>query len=705
MSHQLPTMSHASDESVGWNDEPIRPCNVDEQIGWAGVPLSQTLGYYGHIPRPSLPTSMKMGFEPDYASVDVHAIATAFVARLANAVEAQDVSAILTLISSDGYWKDVELLTWDIRALHGHENIGAMLTERLPKTMIKNIRLNPRAPVQLETLGKDLSFILFHLEFDFAHGTGVAAGRLSPLGARTGTADELAKDSAWIIYSIGTSVQTIQGWDAESGDKVRFQGGKVRDPLGLGRGYPELQHDESDFKKDADPTIVIVGAGHTGLCMAARCKVLGIPHLIIEKEDRVAYSWASRYASLSLHGPTFTNNMPCVPFPSWFPVFLPAQQLADFLQSYARIMNLNIWTESVLDGSSAAYDETEGKWTLTVTRKDGRKHVLRPKHLMVATGISGTLPNIPTLPGLLDFEKNGGLVVHSSRHKTSAEWHGRRVVVVGAATSAHDLAAELTDHGCQVTMVQRSATHIMSVEKSVRTLFASREKTGRVGGPPQDIADQASYLKHPYPVEYELLRRGQAIASDLDRDLHSSLTKVGYRLHDGYHGGGAYSMFLFDQGGFYWDTGACKLIADGKVKLVHSEIDHFTANGVQYQDGTTQEVDAVVFATGYMETKSAIQALLGDDMAKRCHERWEKGNAFFLGPEGESIINYCPLPQKGLYSGFHQFAFSRFHSACLALRIKAEELGIDVTPYGNKPVGPPSTAAGRQPRPAVTHTC
>ncbi|EXJ71205.1 uncharacterized protein A1O5_06199 [Cladophialophora psammophila CBS 110553] len=682
-----------------WNDDPVRPPDADVTIGWAGVPLSETLGYYGHIKRATLPTNSQLGFTPDYAAVVVEKIVESFVTPFAKAVEAQDVDAITEFIYEDGYWKDVELLTWDIRTLHRHELIRPMLKERLPKTGIKNIRISSQLPSSLETLGEDLSFILFHFEFDFAHGTGIGAARLSPVAAKTGSAAELADVKYWKIYTIGTALETVEGWDAESGDKIRYQHAKVEDPLGKARSYQELRQDEIEGKDGFDPTVVIVGAGHTGLGMAARLKVLGIPHLIIEKEDRVGYSWASRYASLSLHGPTFTNHMPCVPFPHWFPVFLPAQKLANFLQQYAGIMDLNVWTNSQIDGENAVYDERQGRWTVSVTRGDGSKHILHPRHLMIATGISGSLPNVPQVPGMTEFEKNGGLVVHSSRHRTGPDWKGKRCIVVGAATSAHDIAYELTENGCEVTMIQRSATHVMSVEKSVRYFFRSRELTNRRGGLPVELADQSNFLRQPFPVEYELLPRAQQKARELDHDLLESLRSVEYRLHDGYHGGGAYSMFLFDQGGFYWDTGCCKLIADKKINLVHSEIDHFTKDGVSYKDGTSQQADFVVFATGYMNTKSAIQALMGDKMAKKCHERWEKGNAFFLGPEGESIINYCPLPQKGLYSMFHQFSFSRFHSARLALRIKAEELGIDVTPYGNKPLGPPSTAAGRQPRP------
>ncbi|KAF5023780.1 hypothetical protein F66182_4136 [Fusarium sp. NRRL 66182] len=682
-----------------WDDEAIRPSGADSRIGWAGVPLSQTCGYYGHIKRAILPTNSQLGFTPEYSSVDAAKIGQEFMGAFAKAIEAQEVDATLEYIHESGYWKDVELLTWDIRALHGLSEIGAMLRERMPKTGIKNIQINPDAPAKLETVGPDLSFILLHFEFEFIHGTGVGVARLSPFMAKTGTAAELADPRSWKIYTVGTAIETVQGWDAEHGDRQRYHGGKYHDPQGKGRSYQQIREDEAAFKDGLEPTVVIIGAGHTGLSMAARCKVLGIPHLIIEKGSGPGCSWASRYASLSLHGPTFTNHLPCVPFPDWFPTFLPAQQLAKFLENYASIMDLNIWSNTLLDRPSAVYHEKEGRWTLSVTREDGTEHTLRPRHLMIATGISGTLPNIPEVPGLAEFQLNGGIVTHSSRHRTEDGWKGKRAIVVGAATSGHDISYELSEHGCEVTMIQRSATHVMSVDKSIRHLFKGRELTGRRGGQSIDLADQANFLKHPYPVEYELMPRGQKMAREIDRDLLQSLRDVGYRLHDGYHGGGAYSMVLFDQGGFYWDTGCCKLIADGTIKLVHSEIERFTKDGVLYKDGTTQQADIVVFATGYMNSKSAIQAILGDDMAKRCRERWEKGNAFFLGPEGESIINYCPLPQKGLYAMFHQFAFCRFHSTRLALRIKAEELGIDVTPYGNKPLGPPSTAAGQEPRP------
>ena len=69
-----------------WDDKAIRPPNADETIGWAGVPLSQTLGYYGHVKRAKRPTNDQLGFAPDYPSVDIDQIAQDFVGHFSKAL-------------------------------------------------------------------------------------------------------------------------------------------------------------------------------------------------------------------------------------------------------------------------------------------------------------------------------------------------------------------------------------------------------------------------------------------------------------------------------------------------------------------------------------------------------------------------------------------------------------------------------------------
>jgi hypothetical protein len=76
------------------------------------------------------------------------------------------------------------------------------------------------------------------------------------------------------------------------------------------------------------------------------------------------------------------------------------------------------------------------------------------KLVLLTVGVTGELPKLPHVPGLQEFEAAGGAVVHSSRHKTTPDMRGKKAIIVGAATSAHDLGWELYERGLDVTMIQ-----------------------------------------------------------------------------------------------------------------------------------------------------------------------------------------------------------------------------------------------------------
>ena len=122
----------------------------------------------------------------------------------------------------------------------------------------------------------------------------------------------------------------------------------------------------------------------------------------------------------------------------------------------------------------AAYDEASQRWTARLTR-EGAPRTLRPKHIVLATSVSGT-PSIPVIAGIDNFK---GEVLHSSRFKAGRQWAGRPVIVFGTGTSAHDICQELQAAGADVTMVQRSPTMVVNVEPA--QLY---DKTYLGDGPP-----------------------------------------------------------------------------------------------------------------------------------------------------------------------------------------------------------------------------
>ncbi|KAF9644022.1 FAD/NAD(P)-binding domain-containing protein [Thelephora ganbajun] len=171
----------------------------------------------------------------------------------------------------------------------------------------------------------------------------------------------LAPEGVWKAYTIYTNLQSL----AE---------------------YPEKRQKEFEFE-GAEPYVVIIGAGQSGLDLGARLKFLDVPTLILEKNPRVGDQWRNRYQALCLHDPVWYDHFPYLPFPANWPVWTPAQKLADWLESYAKIMELNVWTSSTV---TSAEKDASGVWVVNLTQIlfDGTetKRVLRPTHLVFALG-------------------------------------------------------------------------------------------------------------------------------------------------------------------------------------------------------------------------------------------------------------------------------------------------------------------------------
>lgn len=184
------------------------------------------------------------------------------------------------------------------------------------------------------------------------------------------------------------------------------------------------------------------------MAAAAQLNTLGVSNLVIDTYKRVGDNWRLRYSSLSLHDPVYANHLPFYPFPSNWPVFTPAGKLANFLESYVDVLEVNVWTASTLDPKKTKFNESTKKWDVSInrTRADGKQETreFSVKHVVLATGLGGGQPKMPApFKGQTEWK---GTVVHSSKHSTGADWKGKRAMVVGACTSAHDVSHSFDLH-------------------------------------------------------------------------------------------------------------------------------------------------------------------------------------------------------------------------------------------------------------------
>ncbi|MGT2439109.1 NAD(P)-binding domain-containing protein [Bradyrhizobium betae] len=200
---------------------------------------------------------------------------------------------------------------------------------------------------------------------------------------------------------------------------------------------------------------------------AAQLKQLQVDTLIVDREARIGDNWRKRYHALTL--PTRCRSITSLAcrFHRTGRPYIPKDKLANWFGSYVDAMELNFWTGTEFEDGS--YDEAEGRWTVTLRRADGGKRTLHPRHVIMATGVSG-IANIPAIPTLDNFK---GTLLHSSRYEDGETWTGKRAIVIGTGNSGHDIAQDLYSSGAAVTLVQRSPTLVTNIEPSAQLAYAT----------------------------------------------------------------------------------------------------------------------------------------------------------------------------------------------------------------------------------------
>jgi cation diffusion facilitator CzcD-associated flavoprotein CzcO len=548
-----------------------------------------------------------------------------------------DHNAIAGMVAVDGVWRDVLALTWSLHTYFGRDQIRSAFKDALSSAEVREIELDESVPPRpVERGGVTAIEALFRFSTDAGFGRGVV---------------RIAPDSG-LALNVMTSLQELHQCpesQRETSDHATRFGG----PNWLDRRKAALAYE------DRDPTVLIVGGGQAGIALAARLNRLAVDTLVVDRMERVGDNWRKRYHSLALHNEVWVNHLPFVPFPAHWPTYVPKDKLAGWFESYVETMEINFWTSTEFTGGR--YDPVEQRWTVVV-RQPGAERVLHPRHVVLATGVSG-IPNVPPVAGLDEFT---GPVVHSSAFGDGAEHAGKRVVVLGSGNSGHDVAQELHACGAEVTLVQRSSITVASV---------GPDRAGRVyslygEGPSTEDCDLINVS-----VPYSVLRRSFQIITrqlaELDSGLHDRLRAVGFRIDHGDDGTGFQMKYLRRGGGYYLDVGCSDLIARGEVKLLqNSAIDQFIDRGLRLTDGTERDVDAVVLATGYQPQQELVRVLFGDEVADRVGPIWGHDD------QGEMRSMWRRTPQQGLWFTAGSLAQCRIYSRFLALQIKACELGL-----------------------------
>ena len=269
---------------------------------------------------------------------------------------------------------------------------------------------------------------------------------------------------------------------------------------------------------------------------------------------------------------------------------------------------------------------------------------------------------------------------HSSQHPGPDAYSGKKVVVIGSNNSAFDICGALWETGADVTMVQRSSTHIVKsdtlMDIGLGDLYSERAVENGVTTEKADLI----FASLPYKIMHEFQIPLYDKMRERDQDFYDRMAAAGFDLDWGDDGSGLFMKYLRRGSGYYIDVGAAELVANGDVKLAHGQVDHLTETSVVLEDGTELPADLVVYATGYGSMNGWAADLISQEVADRVGKVWGLGSDTTKDPgpwEGEQRNMWKPTQQENLWFHGGNLHQSRHYSLYLALQLKARHVGID----------------------------
>lgn len=554
----------------------------------------------------------------------------------------ESIKILSNLFFEDSHWRDILALTWKIQTVSGKSKIIEDLYNNILDVSAKDFQIDQERTPPREVIRGGKSVIEVILKFNTKFGECEGIVRLYE------DHEEQRQFKAWSFLTALSELNNSNNKELE----------KYQNTL-EGPNWLDKRNKDRLFN-NREPEVIVVGSGQAGLSIAARLKQQDIDTLIVDKNERVGDNWRNRYHSLKLHNQTHVNHLPYMPFPSTWPTYIPKDKLAGWFEYYVESMELNVWTNTRFIG--AEYKEDKKYWNVKLKLPDGIIKVMKPKHIVMAVGVS-SVPNRTKITGINDYK---GKVIHSVDYDSGKDYNGKNVLVYGTGTSAHDVAQDLYVHGANVKIVQRSPSMVVNVEPSAQLPYQLYSE-----GPNIDdcdlitISTPLQVLKKTHQLLTEKTKR-------IDKPLLDKLTSVGFNLEYGEENSGWQFKYLTRGGGYYFNVGASDLIADGKIKVIQfSDIEKFVSTGIEIKSGEKFNIDLMITATGYKGQEYVVEELFGKSVVDKIGPIWG------FDDERQELRNmWMQTKQPGLWFHAGSLAQCRIFSKFLALQIKAIQDGI-----------------------------
>ena len=393
---------------------------------------------------------------------------------------------------------------------------------------------------------------------------------------------------------------------------------------------------KADVAPDVDYSVVIIGAGMSGLLAAYRLQQVGIPFVILEKNERVGGTWwENQYPGCRVDNPNHNYSYSFAQRHDWPMHYSTQDILARYFQWFAeehdllRSIRFNTPVESVV------WSDEDLTWTVTLQGQDGQGEELRANAVISATGQLNR-PHYPEIEGLDDF---AGPSFHSARWRHDVDLSGKRVAVIGTGASAAQFIPEIAPVVDELVVFQRTPPW-----------FA----------PTPDYHDEVQpglkwlYAHVPFYSQWNRFfifwLMGDGVLANVTADEEwqgdgASVSKSNDRfrqvLTDYLREQFADRPDLFDKVVPNYPVGAKRGLRDNgvwattlkrdNVRLLTDGIQRVTANGVLDGNGTEHQVDVIIYGTGFQASKFLTPMKVVGRGGKDLHQDWGQTPRAYLG--------------------------------------------------------------------------
>ncbi|MFJ9347837.1 flavin-containing monooxygenase [Streptomyces sp. NPDC101237] len=382
--------------------------------------------------------------------------------------------------------------------------------------------------------------------------------------------------------------------------------------------------------------VAVIGSGFGGLGAAVRLRREGITDFVVlERAGSVGGTWRDNsYPGCACDVPSHLYSFSFAPNPDWPRTFSGQEHIRAYLEHVADVFGLRPHLRFDSEVKRMTWDPERLRWDIETASGS-----LSADVVVSATGPLSD-PKIPEIPGLDTFP---GKVFHSARWDHDYDLRGKRVAMVGTGASAIQIVPAIQPEVERLTLFQRTPPWVMPrVDRAIsagerrlhRALpFTTQARRGLLWGI-RELQVQA-FTKRPDELGLveSLAKRNMARAIK-DPALRARLTPD-YRI-------GCKRILLSST---YYPA-----LARPNVDVVASGLTEVRGSTVVAADGTSAEVDAIVFGTGFHVTDMPIaERVVGAD-GRTLAETWKDGMEALRGAAAAGFPNWMTIigPNTGL---------------------------------------------------------